>query len=86
MIYRPHYVAFPKDKNGFAIDDQYYIGYGLLVKPIAAADVKEIQVYLPEDQVRYSPRLLFELCNDGDSSGFLPDYHVCYFLMPTRAA
>jgi alpha 1,3-glucosidase len=52
-VYRPHYVVIPKDKNGFAIDDQYFIGSGLLVKPIVEQGVKEIQVYLPEDEVHH---------------------------------
>ena len=44
---------FPKDKNGFEIDEQYYIGSsGLLVKPITAKGVTETKVYLAEDQVR----------------------------------
>lgn len=49
---RPHYVVFPKDPNGFSIDDQYFIGgSGLLVKPVTRAGVTEETVYLPEDQV-----------------------------------
>jgi len=44
---------FPKDKAGFDMDDQYYIGSsGLLVKPITAKGVTETTVYLAEDQVR----------------------------------
>lgn len=44
---------FPKDKSGFAIDDQYYIGSsGLLVKPVTEKGAKEAKVYLGEDQVR----------------------------------
>jgi len=44
---------FPKDRAGFEIDDQYYIGSsGLLVKPVTAPDVTETTVYLGEDQVR----------------------------------
>ena len=50
-FFRPHYVVIPKDKNGFAIDDQYFIGSGLLVKPVVQVGVQEIDVYLPEDQV-----------------------------------
>jgi len=43
---------FPKDKTGFTIDDQYYIGSsGLLVKPVTGKDVTESKVYLAEDQV-----------------------------------
>jgi mannosyl-oligosaccharide alpha-1,3-glucosidase len=45
---------FPKNKAGFAIDNQYYIGSsGLLVKPITAPDVTETDIYLAEDQVTY---------------------------------
>ena len=44
---------FPKDKTGFEMDEQYYIGSsGLLVKPITAKGVTETKVYLAEDQVR----------------------------------
>ncbi|KAF8161398.1 alpha-glucosidase [Crassisporium funariophilum] len=53
-ILRPQFIMFPKDKAGFAIDDQYYIGSsGLLVKPVTAKDVTESKVYLAEDQVYY---------------------------------
>ncbi|KAG6819063.1 hypothetical protein H0H93_015852 [Arthromyces matolae] len=53
-VLRPHYVAFPKDANGFNIDDQYFIGSsGLLVKPVTEKGAKEATVYLPEDQVYY---------------------------------
>jgi hypothetical protein len=44
---------FPQDKQGFAIDDQYYIGNsGLLVKPVTAPDVQKTDVYIAEAQVR----------------------------------
>lgn len=53
-VLRPHYVAFPQDEAGFAIDDQYFVGSsGLLVKPITEKGVRETTVYLPEDQVYY---------------------------------
>lgn len=53
-ILRPQYVVFPKDKNGFDIDDQYFIGSsGLLVKPITEKDVTETTVYFSDDQVYY---------------------------------
>jgi alpha 1,3-glucosidase len=49
---RPQYVMFPKDQDGFDIDDQYFIGSsGLLVKPITEKDVTETTVYLAESQV-----------------------------------
>ncbi|KZT61179.1 glycoside hydrolase family 31 protein [Calocera cornea HHB12733] len=51
---RPHYVVFPKHEGGFAIDDQFYIGDAMLVKPVTDAGVTETAVYLPEDQVYYS--------------------------------
>lgn len=52
---RPQFIMFPKDKKGFDIDDQYYIGSsGLLIKPITEKDVKEAKVYLAEDEVCFS--------------------------------
>ncbi|KAF8733635.1 Galactose mutarotase-like, partial [Rhizoctonia solani] len=53
-VLRPHYVVFPKDKQGFAIDDQYYIGNsGLLVKPITAPGVDKTNVYFAGAQPHY---------------------------------
>ncbi|KAF8963588.1 alpha glucosidase [Flammula alnicola] len=53
-ILRPQFIVFPKDKTGFEIDDQYYIGSsGLLVKPVTEKDAREAKVYLAEDQVYY---------------------------------
>lgn len=52
--HRPHFVVFPEDEAGFAIDDQFFVGSsGLLVKPVTEKGVKETTVYLPEDQVRF---------------------------------
>lgn len=52
-VLRPHYVAFPQDEAGFAIDDQYFVGSsGLLVKPVTRKSATEETVYLPENQVR----------------------------------
>ncbi|KAJ7033377.1 glycoside hydrolase family 31 protein [Mycena alexandri] len=53
-VLRPHYVVFPKDPKGFAVDDQYFIGSsGILVKPITTKGATETTVYLPEDEVYY---------------------------------
>lgn len=52
-IIRPHFVVFPKDEAGFAIDDQYFVGSsGLLVKPVTEKGATTATVYLPGDQVR----------------------------------
>lgn len=48
-------MEFPKDKGGFEIDDQFFIGSsGLLVKPITENGARETKVYIPEDQVYYN--------------------------------
>ncbi|KAJ7800000.1 glycoside hydrolase family 31 protein [Mycena olivaceomarginata] len=53
-VLRPHYVVFPKDPKGFAVDDQYFIGAsGILVKPITTKGATETTVYLAEDEVYY---------------------------------
>ncbi|KAG2158568.1 glycoside hydrolase family 31 protein [Suillus bovinus] len=53
-ILRPQYMMFPGDEAGFGVDDQYYVGSsGLLVKPVTEKGVKEVSVYIAEDQVYY---------------------------------
>lgn len=53
-VLRPQYVMFPGDVNGFALDDQYYIGdSGLLVHPAVQKDAQSVQVYLADDQPYY---------------------------------
>ena len=50
---RPQYVVFPDDPKGFAIDDQTYIGSsGLLVKPVVAEGVTEVEIYIADEEVR----------------------------------
>ncbi len=45
---------FPKDTEGFAIDDQYYLGgSGILVKPVTAPGVDILDVYLSDDQASW---------------------------------
>ncbi|EJT96934.1 alpha-glucosidase [Dacryopinax primogenitus] len=51
---RPHYVILPHDEQGFAIDDQYYIGDSMLVKPVTDEGATETSVYLAEDEVYYA--------------------------------
>ncbi|KAG2146907.1 uncharacterized protein EDB93DRAFT_1148003 [Suillus bovinus] len=46
---------FPEDEARFGIDDQYYGGSsGLLVKPVTEKGVKEVYVYIAEDQAYYN--------------------------------
>ncbi|KAF8608373.1 glycoside hydrolase family 31 protein [Ceratobasidium sp. AG-I] len=53
-VLRPHYVMFPQDKQGFSVDNQYYIGNsGLLVKPVTDPGVEKTEVYIPEAQPYY---------------------------------
>lgn len=64
---------FPKDKTGFTIDDQYYIGSsGLLVKPVTAKGATSSDVYLAEDQA--SRCLFYDMwgCQLIDIIFFLP--------------
>ncbi|CAD6897786.1 unnamed protein product [Tilletia controversa] len=53
-VLRPQYLVFPGDANGFAIDDQYYIGdSGLLVKPAVKQDATSVDIYLAEEEPYY---------------------------------
>lgn len=49
---RPQYAVFPEDEQGFAIDDQYYIGdSGLLFKPVTQEGAETTEVYISDNQV-----------------------------------
>ncbi|WRT67414.1 uncharacterized protein IL334_004385 [Kwoniella shivajii] len=53
-IMTPQYAAFPEDEQGFAIDDQYYIGdSGLLTKPVTQEGAETTQVYISDAQPYY---------------------------------
>jgi len=53
-VVRPHFIVFPQDDAGFAIDDQFFVGgSGLLVKPVTEKGATQATVYLPGDQPYY---------------------------------
>lgn len=52
-IARPHYLVLPDDADGFAIDDQYFVGdTGLLVHPVVTEGATDASVYFAGAQVR----------------------------------
>ncbi|KAF3912800.1 Alpha-glucosidase [Arthrobotrys entomopaga] len=53
-IIRPNFVVHPDDEDGFAIDDQIYIGdTGLLVKPVVHEGVDKVDIHLSDGEVYY---------------------------------
>ncbi|CAI7575718.1 unnamed protein product [Penicillium discolor] len=53
-IVRPQYYMFPEDEQGFAIDDQLYLGStGLLVKPVVQENTYTADVYISDDEKYY---------------------------------
>ncbi|EKD19461.1 uncharacterized protein L3040_002663 [Drepanopeziza brunnea f. sp. 'multigermtubi'] len=53
-ILRPHYFEYPADEQGFAIDDQFFVGEtGLLAKPIVTKDTETTDIYLADDEIYY---------------------------------
>jgi alpha 1,3-glucosidase len=53
-ILRPHYFEYPADENGFAIDDQFFVGgTGLLAKPVVAEGAESVEIYLPDDELYF---------------------------------
>ena len=59
---RPMVLAYPSDEASFGIDDQFMLGQALVVKGIYAKDTKNIDVYLPKQDVskfhRLSPEII----------------------------
>ena len=53
-IIRPQYYVHPGDENGFAIDDQLYLGStGLLAKPVVTEGATSADVYIADDKKYY---------------------------------
>jgi alpha 1,3-glucosidase len=44
---RPLWMEYPKDPETYAMDDQWLVGSDLLVKPVTARGVSQIDVYFP---------------------------------------
>ncbi|KAJ6110388.1 hypothetical protein N7486_002623 [Penicillium sp. IBT 16267x] len=53
-IVRPQYYMFPDDEEGFAIDDQLYLGAtGLLAKPVVTENTFTTDIYIADDEKYY---------------------------------
>lgn len=53
-IVRPQYYVFPEDEQGFAIDDQLYLGStGLLAKPVVQENTFSTDIYIADDEKYY---------------------------------
>jgi alpha 1,3-glucosidase len=53
-IIRPHYFEYPSDEQGFAIDDQFFIGStGLLAHPVVTQGADSVEIYIPDDELYY---------------------------------
>lgn len=53
-IVRPQYYVYPSDEQGFAIDDQLYLGAtGLLAKPVVSEGTTTSDVYIADDAKYY---------------------------------
>lgn len=53
-IVRPQYYVHPDDEQGFAIDDQFYLGStGLLAKPVVTEGATSVDIYLSDSEKYY---------------------------------
>lgn len=53
-IIRPHYLVYPGDEKGFALDDQFFVGStGLLAKPVVTEGAESVEIYLPDDEIYF---------------------------------
>ena len=53
-VIRPNFVMFPGDEDGFAIDDQFFLGdSGILAKPVVTEGATETDIYIPDDETYY---------------------------------
>ncbi|KAG5518690.1 hypothetical protein PMAC_002659 [Pneumocystis sp. 'macacae'] len=53
-VLRPQFFEFPDDKEGFSIDDQYFLGSsGILIKPVTEEGATQINVYFADNEPYY---------------------------------
>lgn len=53
-IVRPQFYVHPGDEQGYAIDDQFYLGAsGLLAKPVVAEGATSVDIYISDDEKYY---------------------------------
>jgi alpha 1,3-glucosidase len=52
-IMRPLFSEFPEDENTFAMDDQWFVGRSLLVKPVTDSGATQVDVYFPDAAAGY---------------------------------
>lgn len=46
------FVVFPDDEDAYAIEDQFFVGNSLLVKPIVKEGQTSTEIYFSENDVR----------------------------------
>lgn len=64
-IVKPLLWVNPKDKNGYEIDNEFFMGNGLLVHPVVEEDSQETEIYFPCDGESYYD--FFDLSTKFDS-------------------
>lgn len=52
ILIRPQYMQFPDDEEGFAMDNQVYLGdTGILIHPVVQKGAESVNVYIAETEV-----------------------------------
>lgn len=57
----PLYALYPKDKDVYAIDNEFLVGDALLVHPVVTSQASEVQVVFPGENERWYETETFEL-------------------------
>ncbi|CAG8595880.1 3011_t:CDS:10, partial [Gigaspora margarita] len=52
-IIRPMFTVYPEDEETYAMDDQFFVGNSLLVKPIVNEGQTSTEVYFPGNEIYY---------------------------------
>jgi alpha 1,3-glucosidase len=66
---RPLWMEYPGEPATFAIEDQWLVGSDLLVKPVTAAGVGELDVYFPGADAVWFDALTFEAVRTSAAGG-----------------
>lgn len=72
-LMRPCWLHESLDEKTFDLEEQYYLGYALLVRPVMDKGVKSVPVYLPGHQVNWYDMNNHIMLNSGSTIDYLVD-------------
>lgn len=88
-VIRPLWYEFPRDRETFAMENQYLVGDNILVRPVTEPGVTQVSIYFPGEEEVWFDRDTYEAfthgsVNIGVSLSKVPTYQRGGSIVPLR--